>query len=190
EAGVRMIGPTHFFDNEVGGSAHGEAQGGLSPFGVEVVARLDELGILIDLAHSSPAVIEDVLKLGKRPPLVSHTGLRGVVESPRNLSDEQAKAIAAKGGVIGVGFWKTATGGEDLAAIVRSIRYLIDLVGVEHVALGSDFDGSVTTPFDVRGLPLVTEALLKAGLSEEEVAGVMGENLLRVLGEQLPQRLK
>ena len=188
EAGVRVIGPTHFFDNELGGSAHGEEQRGLSPFGVEVVARLDELGILIDLAHASPALIDDVLELSQRPPVVSHTGLRGVVESPRNLSDAHARAIAAKGGVIGVGFWKTATGGEDVASIVRSIRYLIELVGARHVALGSDFDGSVTTPFDVRGLPLLTEALLAAGLSEEELAGVMGENLLRLLGEQLPAR--
>jgi membrane dipeptidase len=186
EAGFRVVGLVHFFDNEVGGSAHGESQGGLTPFGEQVLRRLEELGMFVDLAHASPALIDDVVRLTRRPLLVTHTGLRGVHDNPRNLSDAHVRAIAATGGLIGVGFWETAVGGIDARAIAASIRYVADLVGVRHVALGSDFDGSVTTPFDVTGLPLVTSALLEAGFAPAEVRLIMGGNLLRLLGEALP----
>jgi microsomal dipeptidase-like Zn-dependent dipeptidase len=186
EAGYRVIGLTHFFDNAVGGSAHGEARGGLSDFGGRVLSRMEELGILVDLAHASPALIDDVLERATRPVVVSHTGVQGVVDNPRNLSDAQLRGIARGGGLIGIGFWETATGGTDAAAIARSIRYAVDLVGIRHVALGSDFDGSVAVPFDVTGLPLVTDALLAEGFGEEEVRAILGENLLRLLLEQLP----
>ena len=135
----------------------------------------------------SPALIEDVLKIATRPLVVSHTGARGIQDNQRNLSDEQLEEIADTGGVIGIGFWETAVGGTDAAAIARSIRYTADLVGVDHVGLGSDFDGSVETPFDVSGLALVTEALLAEDFSEEEVAQIMGGNLVRVLGQGLPK---
>lgn len=98
DAGFRMTGLTHFFDNEVGGSAHGLEKGGITPFGRQVVARLESRGMLIDLAHASKPLIDDVLVMAKRPVLVSHTGVAGTCPGPRNLSDDHLKRIAATGG--------------------------------------------------------------------------------------------
>jgi microsomal dipeptidase-like Zn-dependent dipeptidase len=103
DAGVRMIGITHFFDNRFAGSAHGLEKGGLTELGRELVIRMEELGIVIDLAHLSPAAVEDVLAMATRPTLVSHGGVRATCDNPRNLSDDQLRAIAAGGGVVGIG---------------------------------------------------------------------------------------
>lgn len=181
EAGVRMIGPTHFFDNEFGGSAHGENNGGLSDFGKSAVRKMNELGIFIDLAHSSPAIVDDVLGMTTQPVMVSHTGVRAVLDSQRNLSDEQIRKIAANGGIMGIAFFDLAVGEPELPNIIASIKHVRDLVGVEYVALGSDYDGSVAVPFDITGLPLLVEGLLNAGFSEEEIRAVMGGNVKRFL---------
>ncbi|GAA0879675.1 membrane dipeptidase [Algoriphagus jejuensis] len=179
EAGVRMIGPTHFFDNEFGGSAHGESNAGLTDFGKAAVKRMNELGIFVDLAHCSPAIIDDVLDMSTEPVIVSHTGVRGVLDSQRNLSDEQIQRIASKGGIIAIAFFDGAVGTPELPNIVASIRYVRDLVGIEYVALGSDYDGAVVAPFDITGLPLVVEGLMEAGFTEDEIRAVMGENVKR-----------
>ncbi|MBN7811438.1 dipeptidase [Algoriphagus sp. H41] len=185
EAGVRMIGPTHFFDNEFGGSAHGESNEGLSDFGKSAVMRMNELGIFVDLAHASPAIIDDVLKLSTEPVIVSHTGVRGVLDSQRNLSDEQIQKIASKGGIIGIAFFDGAVGTPELPNIIASILYVRDLVGIDYVALGSDYDGAVVAPFDITGLPLIVDGLLEAGLSESEIRAVMGENVKRFFLQHL-----
>jgi membrane dipeptidase len=148
-AGFRLIGLAHSFDNEVSGSAHGVRRGGLTAFGREVLKRMEDLNLIVDLAHASSQTIDDVLQVSQRPVLVSHTGVQGTCNNARNLSDIQLQRIAQTGGVIGIGFWKTAVCGEDVSAIVRAIRYTVDLVGANHVALGSDFDGAVRQPFDV-----------------------------------------
>ena len=119
--------------------------------------------------------------------MVSHTGVRGTCDNRRNLSDDQLRGIAATGGVVGIGFWDTAVCGSDVAAIVRAIGHAVAVTGPDHVALGSDFDGAVTTPFDARGYPLLTEGLLAAGLPEDTVAKVMGGNVRRVLRAVLPE---
>ncbi len=188
DAGLRMAGITHFFDNALGGSQHGLDKGGLTPFGRQAVARMQELGILVDLAHASDAVIADVLAMSTRPVVVSHGGVKGSCDNNRTLSDGQIFGIAATGGLIGIGYWPLAVCGEDAQAIARAIRYVIDIAGVRHVALGSDFDGSVATPFDTTGLPRITGALLEAGLTEPELALIMGGNVRRVLLESLPDR--
>ena len=121
-----------------------------------------------------------------RPVVASHTGVRGVCDNARNLSDAHVRGIADTGGVLGIGFWPTACGGDDAASIARSIRYAVDLAGVEHVGLGSDFDGAVPVPFDATGLVQVTDALLDAGLDDQAVAKVMGGNVRRLLAENLP----
>ena len=154
DAGFRIAGLTHFFDNELGGSAHGIHKGGLTPFGKEVVRRLEQKRILVDLAHASPRVIDDVLAQATRPVLVSHTGVQGTCPGPRNLSADHVRRIAATGGVIGIGYFRGAVCGSDAGAIVRAIRYTVNLVGVQHVALGSDFDGATGVPFDTTGLPV------------------------------------
>ncbi len=185
-AGFRMLGLVHFFDNAVGGSVHGEHKGGLTDFGRAVVQRAEQLGMLIDVAHASAALMDDVIAAATRPVLSSHGGVRGTCDNHRSLSDGQARAIAASGGVIGIGFWPRATCGDDVAAIVRALRYAVDLVGVDHVALGSDFDGSVSVPFDASGLPLLTEALLQVGFSAADIEKLMGGNVVRLLQAALP----
>lgn len=184
-AGFRLIGLNHFFDNAFSGSAHGKEKGGLTPLGRELVKRAQAAGMIIDLAHASPRAIDDVLAISDKPVISSHGGVRGTCESVRNLSDEQVRAIAASGGVIGIGLFKYATCGKELADTVRAMRYAADLVGVAHVALGSDWDGS-TAVIGPSGLALLTEAMLKEGFSSEDIAAIMGGNVLRVLRAALP----
>lgn len=186
EAGFRLVGLAHFFDNELGGSAHGVSKGGLTELGGELVAEMERRGMVIDLAHASAPLLEEVTARATRPVVVSHTGVRGTCDNPRNLSDAQLERIAATGGVIGVGFWSTAVCGSDAAAIARAIRHVAERVGVDHVALGSDFDGAVRTPFDATGLPRLTQALLEAGFQDYEIRKILGGNTLRVLRAVLP----
>lgn len=186
EAGVRMMAPTHFFDTEIGGSAHGESGGGLTALGREWVARMEAKKMLIDLAHASPATIDDILRIATRPMVVSHTGVRGTCDNQRNLSDAQLAAISARGGVIGIGVWETAVCGKDAHAIARAIAHAVNVAGFEHVALGSDFDGAVEAPFDATGLPQITQAMLDLGLDRTVIEGVMGGNLRRLLKTALP----
>lgn len=186
EAGFRVMGLTHFFDNEVGGSAHGLDKGGLTPFGHQVVRQLQQRRMIVDLAHASPAVIDDVLAIARRPVIVSHTGVQAVCPGPRNLSDAQIRAIAARGGVMGMGFFQGAMCELSVERIVRSIRHVAQVAGVQHVALGSDFDGATRTVFDGTGLALITEGLLQAGFSEAEIADIMGGNVLRLPQTELP----
>ena len=186
DAGFRIAGLTHFFDNEVGGSAHGLDKGGLTPLGRQVIRRLEEKQMLIDLAHASRPLIDEVLAMATRPVLVSHTGVEGTCPGTRNLSDAHIKAIAATGGVIGIGYWEGAVCATSVEAIVRAMRHTAELVGVEHVALGSDFNGTVHTPFDVTGLPLLTQGLQQAGFSQADIAAIMGGNVQRLLLASLP----
>ncbi len=186
DAGYRMMSPSHFFDNAFGGSAHGVAKGGLTAAGREMIERMEARAMLVDVAHASAATIDDVLAMATRPVVASHTGVRGVCDNTRNLTDAHVRAIADTGGLIGIGFWPTACGGDDAAAIARSIRYAIDVAGVEHVGLGSDFDGAVPVPFDASGMAQLTDALLDAGVAEDAIAAVMGGNALRLLAETLP----
>ena len=186
-AGFRMMSLQHFFDNRLGGSLHGESQSGLTPFGHEAVRRMQALNIMIDVAHSSEATVRDTLATTEGAALiVSHTGFQGHCPSPRNISDETMEMIAAAGGLIGVGFWADVTCGEGIQAIAGAIRYGIDRFGLEHIALGSDWDGSVTTPIDVSQLPHLTQALVDAGFTEAEIRAVMGGNLVRFLDAHLP----
>ncbi|WP_103019685.1 dipeptidase [Salinibacter altiplanensis] len=184
--GYRMMSLTHLHDNALGGSSTGLRNGGLTGFGAAVVDRLAARDVTIDLAHASEALIDDVLARTDGPVVVSHTGVRATCDSPRNLSDRHLEAIAAREGVIGVGLWETAVCGTGPAAAAAAMRHVADRVGVEHVALGTDFDGTVSVPFDATGLPLLTEALLDEGFSPREVERIMGGNVVRVLRQTLP----
>ena len=186
DAGFRMMAPCHFFDNAFSGSAHGVEKGGLTPAGHELIRRMEARSMVVDVAHASAATIDDVLVVATRPVVVSHTGVRGVADNARNLSDDHLRGIAATGGLIGIGFWPTASGGDDAEAIARSIKHATNVAGMDHVALGSDFDGGVQTPFDATGLVQVTDALILAGFKDDEIGKVMGGNALRVLAEALP----
>ncbi|HEX2329236.1 MAG TPA: membrane dipeptidase [Candidatus Angelobacter sp.] len=185
-AGIRMMAPTHFTDTAVGGAAAGMKKGGLTQLGKQWVHELERRGIIIDLAHSSPATLRDVTSIATRPLFVSHTGVKGTCNNPRNLSDDELRMVAKTGGVIGIGLWDTATCGTDARATARAIKYAVGIVGVDHIGLGSDFDGAVTTPFDASGWALVTDALLQEGFSEQDIHKIMGENVARVLLDVLP----
>lgn len=185
-AGYRMIGLHHFFDNRLGGSLHGLSHAGLTEFGRSVVRKAEALEMIIDLAHSSPAVVDDVLAMATRPVVVSHTGLAGVCPTPRNIDDERMQRIAAAGGIVAVGYWDAAVCDISPAGVVKAIRYAIDLLGEDHVSLGSDYDGAVTTAFDTSELAALTHAMLEAGFSDAEIEKSMGGNAQRFLLSQLP----
>ncbi len=185
--GIRMMAPTHFFDNDIGSSAHGLVDRGLTDKGKEMIRRMQQKGMVVDVAHASIGVINDVIAMAGKPVVVSHTGVKGTCNNVRNLSDEQLKGIAKTGGVIGIGYWRTAVCGDDAKAIAGAIKYTAKLAGVEHVALGSDFDGTVTMPFDASGLVALTQALMDEGFSDNDIRLIMGENSLRVWEELLPE---
>ena len=187
DAGFRMMSLQHFFDNKLGGSLHGESNAGLTDFGRQAVLEMDALGIMIDVSHSSPQVVDDVLNLIEGPLIVSHTGFKGHCNRKRNISDALIARIADRGGLIGVGFWSEAVCGDDVTAIADAIAYGIDTFGVGAVALGSDWDGAVTTPIDAGDLAYLTSALIERGLTPEEIRAVMGGNTIRYLLEHLPQ---
>ena len=186
-AGYRMMSPSHFFDNEFGGSSAGMKKSGLTETGKAMIRRMEDKRMIVDLAHASSQTIDDVLAIASRPVVVSHTGVTATCNNNRNLSDSQIRAVATTGGLIGIGYWSTATCGTDAKAIVRAMRHVADLVGTEHVALGSDFDGAVEEPFDTTGLPTITEELQAEGLSEDQIRQIMGGNVLRFLSANLPQ---
>lgn len=185
-AGYRVFGIAHMADNAVGGSAHGWRKHGLTPFGRRVLARIDSLGGIIDLAHASPRTIDDVLAATTRPVLVSHTGVQNDCPGPRNLSDDHVVRIAARGGLIAIGFWNAAMCGTNAGAIAHAIRHCANVAGIEHVAIGSDFDGGVRTPFDASSLVLLTDALIAEGFSNGDIERVMGLNARRFLRDNLP----
>ncbi|AUH63234.1 dipeptidase [Paracoccus zhejiangensis] len=187
DAGFRLMGLTHFFDNELGGSLHGQGDKGLTEFGRQVVLAMMAKGMVIDLAHASPQVVRDVLAMEGTQPIISHTGIHGQCQTPRNFTDDLMQAVAQKGGVIGIGFWADVVCGKTPADIAAGIRAAIALVGEDHVSLGSDYDGSVDAPFDVAHLSALTQALIDAGLTEDQIAKVMGGNMMRYLAETLPE---
>jgi microsomal dipeptidase-like Zn-dependent dipeptidase len=187
-AGFRMIGLAHFFDNELAGSMHGVNKGGLTPFGRQMVAAMEQQGIIVDLAHSSHAAFADVMKIATRPVVVSHGGVKGTCNTNRNLTDDELRMLAANGGVIGIGYWDAAVCQPTPAATAKAIVYAARIAGIDHVALGSDFDGSTTTGFDTAHIDAVTQALIDAGLSDTDIARVMGGNALRVISAGLEPR--
>jgi membrane dipeptidase len=185
-AGYRLVGLAHFFDTDFSGSAHGIDKGGLTGRGRELLAELERREILVDLAHASAGTIDDVLAVAIRPVVVSHGGVRAIADNVRNLTDDQLRGIAETGGLVGIGFWPTASGGHDVGSIARSIAYAVSVIGADHVGLGSDFDGAVPVPFDASGMGLLTGALLGAGLDQDQIAMVMGGSAIRLLRGTLP----
>lgn len=187
-AGFRMAGFAHFFDNDLAGSMHGLKKGGLSPFGLRILRAMEAKGMVVDIAHCSHACVADVLRLARRPVVSSHGGVQATCRVNRNLTDAEIRGVAATGGVIGIGYWDAAVCDTSPEGIVRAIAHVRDLVGIDHVGLGSDFDGAVTTRFDTTRLDAITQALIDAGFSDVDVAKVMGGNVLRLLGQTLPPR--
>jgi microsomal dipeptidase-like Zn-dependent dipeptidase len=147
---------------------------------------MERLNITVDVAHSSPAVVEDVLAIAMRPIVISHTGIKGVCNSPRNIEDALMKRVADAGGVVGIGYWSGAICNTAPEGVVKAIRYAVDTLGVDHVGLGSDYDGAVGVDFDTSELAILTAEMRKANFTEEEIAKVMGGNVIRLLRANLP----
>ena len=156
--------------------------------GKQLVKKMVEMNVIIDLAHASSQTIDEVLALTDRPVIISHTGLKSMCDNQRNLSDEHLLEIGRRNGLVGVGLWETAVCGTDALATAKSIRYVANTIGVDKVALGSDFDGAITTHFDVTGLPLIVDALKSEKFTDKEIEFIMGGNVRDFLLRNLPAR--
>ncbi len=185
--GVRYLGLLHFSDNEVGFPAYGRGQrdgDGLTPFGYDLVRKCESLGVVVDLAHINRRGFLDACTVATRPVMVTHTGVLGVYEHWRNIDDAQLRAVADTGGCIGVIFCPRFLGGDGLDPVVAHLKHILDVAGEDAPALGSDWDGFIVPTKDLqdpRGLPLLTDALLKAGFGERAIAKILRGNVLRVL---------
>ena len=186
DAGFRMMSLQHFFDNKLGGSLHGTSGAGLSDFGREAVLEMQKRNIIVDVSHSSVQVVKDVLAMSQMPLVISHTGLYGHCQTPRNLPDELMQQLVQAGGLVAVGYWDGAVCDISVANVAAAIKYGVDLLGAQHIALGSDFDGATTVAFDTSEMVQLTQALLDAGLSEPDIRLVMGENMQKFLLKNLP----
>ena len=187
-AGFRMAGFTHFFDNELGGSMHGLKKGGLTPFGRDIVKRMESKGMIIDIAHLSHKGVAEVLAMATRPVVSSHGGVQATCKVNRNLTDDEVRGVAKTGGIIGIGYWDGALCDTSPRAAAKAMKHVRDLVGIQFVALGSDYDGATTVRFDTSQLVQVTQALMEEGFTAAEIRAVMGENALRVIRDGLVPR--
>ncbi|MEP6343989.1 MAG: membrane dipeptidase [Maricaulaceae bacterium] len=187
-AGFRMMGLQHFFDNRLGGSLHGIKKSGLTPFGKEAVRAMAAKNIIIDVAHSSHASVRDTLAATDKPIIISHGGIRGACEASnsRNLPDDLLLQIAERGGIIGMAYFHPAVCNASPVGIAKSTVRAVELLGENAVALGSDFDGSVTTHLDTSELAAITQTLRNEGVRDRVIAKIMGGNVRRFLLENLP----
>jgi len=173
-------------DWAVSGRDNASATQGLSNFGIQVINAMDSLGMIIDVSHVGIQTISDILATTKNPIIASHSNARALCNNSRNLYDSQIQAIAAGGGVIGVCFYPyflTNSHNAALSDVIAQINYIVNLVGVEHVGIGSDFDGIEIWPTDltdVSAFQKITTALLNEGYTENEITKIMGGNFLRV----------
>lgn len=188
--GVRNIGLTWNFRNQAAdGVAEERTGGGLTTFGVALVEEMNRLGILVDIAHLSPAGVEDVLRVSQAPVIASHANARAVCDHRRNLTDAQLEKIARNGGVVGVtfvpAFVDATDGGATLQRVLDHIDHMVGVMGDDHVGLGSDFDGffgeeKTVGLEDVSRMPAITAGLLERGYAAASVQKILGGNFLRV----------
>ncbi|NUN48051.1 MAG: membrane dipeptidase [Candidatus Brocadiae bacterium] len=186
--GVRAMGLTHNPRTLLADGATVERGRGLTALGRDVVRRMDALGMVVDVAHLHPAGFGELLRLARGPVVSSHTGFRRWLDIPRNLSDAQAKAVARTGGLVAIDFYPghllPGPGPVTLPRMVDQLEAVADLVGVDHVGLGGDFDGierTVTGLEDVSRTPRITRELVARGWTDREIRKVLGGNWMRVL---------
>ena len=185
--GVRYLGLLHFSANAIGRPAKGRGSDpleGLTGFGRDAVRECERCGVIVDLAHINRRGYFDALELATVPPMVSHTGVAGAHPHWRNIDDEQIRAIADKGGCIGIIFARKFLGSASIDAVVDHLLHIIDVAGEDVPALGSDFDGFVVPPEgleDIASLPNLTVALARRGVAPRVLEKILGGNVLRVL---------
>ncbi len=187
--GVRYLGLCHFSQNELCFPAYGRGRKddeGLTRLGRDVVTACEDLGVIVDLSHINRTGFLEACEMAKRPPIVSHTGVVGAFEHWRNVDDDQLRAVAQKGGVVGVIFCPKFLGGDGLEPVVKHLKHIIDVCGEDTPALGSDWDGFIVPTrelCDAARLPLLTDALLAAGMRPEAIGKILRGNAMRVLAE-------
>lgn len=188
--GVRWIGLTWNHRNQAAdGLGEQRTGGGLTEFGVQLVQEMNRLGMLVDIAHLAPAGVRDVFEICEGPVIASHANAHALCPVPRNLSNEQLTRLAASGGVVGVtyvpGFITTGNEPATLDMLLDHVDHMVGVAGIDHVGLGSDFDGFGGAPptglEDVSCVPNLTAGLQERGYSDEEVLKILGGNWLRVL---------
>jgi membrane dipeptidase len=197
--GVRVVTIVHLGDNQIGRTCMPwqryvtparlpvgkRVEAGLSPFGARVVERMNATGIVVDLAHADPRTVLDVVERTTAPVVATHSGARARQDFARFLSDDEVRAIASTGGAIGLWPYNhRGRGVRDTADLVGHARHVADLVGADHLCIGTDMNGVPGLMDGYRGeadLPVVTDALLASGFTEPEVEGILGRNFLRVL---------
>jgi membrane dipeptidase len=189
EQGVRLVGLVHARDNSLAGSATGESAGGLTDVGKKLASRVYERGALVDVSHMSDAAFRDLVPIARAqgaPIVASHSNARAVCDNPRNLTDEQLKLIAGSGGVAGLNLHRkfVSSTGPKLKHVVDQALHMIRVAGIDHVAIGTDFDGGlpVSALKDAAQLPKLADALRQRGLSDQEIGQLFHGNALRVLG--------
>jgi membrane dipeptidase len=178
--GVRLVQLVHFVDNDLGSNQTPPYDTrGLTAFGREVVRESNRLGIVIDLAHANTQTITDALAVSSQPMLFSHTGAKALHDADRYLTDDEIRAIAAKGGVIGI--WPAQVF-ETPSGMVRHIDHVKRVAGVDHVAIGSDLRGMSYLPAfgEEANFRALIDGLIAAGYTDEEIGKVMGGNFFRV----------
>lgn len=190
ERGVRFMSLTHLANNALGGTStplFGNRP--LTAHGREVLDAMAQVGMAVDVAHASPAMLPQILEHPTARPFCSHAGVQGAKKLWRNLPDDALRAIADKGGVVGIIFAPGFLGGKAPRFFAKHVAHAVGVMGEDGVALGSDFDGMIPLPEgmrDVRDLPVLTRAMLDAGLSARVVEKVLGDNLRRFFSEVLP----
>ncbi|SMB96259.1 membrane dipeptidase [Desulfonispora thiosulfatigenes DSM 11270] len=193
ELGVRSLTLTWNQRNEIADGAYEEPNGqGLSSFGRSVVSEMNKLGMLIDVSHLAVNGFWDVIETSQFPIVASHSCCRSLTEHHRNLSDKQLKALAKNGGVIGINycpdFLNKNPHNADINDVIKHIVHASEIMGTEHVGLGSDFDGIDCTPKgleDVTKVPNLIVALEREGFTSREIGNIMGNNFLRILKQVL-----
>jgi membrane dipeptidase len=189
--GLRVMGLAHFTDNEYAASSASSdpERPGLSEAGRRVIRHMNDMGIAVDLAHAHPQSFHEAIAISRAPVIVSHTGIKAQKNVFRNIDDAQIKAVAKTGGVIGVMYaptWLSANLNPPIETVIEHMLHVKKLVGARHLALGSDYDGFIWLPkgmWDVTDQPKLTAAMVEAGFTAEEVRGILGENILRVMRE-------
>jgi membrane dipeptidase len=187
--GVRYLGFSHFSRNQLCCPAYGRGRddsSGLTQLGREAVARCESLGVIVDLAHINRKGFLEACEMARKPPIVSHTGVLGVYQHWRNIDDDQLRAVANRGGCVGVIFCPKFLGADGLESVVKHLRHIMDVCGEDTPALGSDWDGFIVPTkelCDASRLPRLTDALLAEGFREETIGKILRENVMRVLQE-------
>jgi len=207
--GLRSMQLTWNFRNELGdGVWENRTKGGLTRFGVQVIKEMNRLGMVVDLAHMNREGFFQSLEVAQAPLIVSHANACGMLDHPRNLGDDQIKAIADQGGLVGILALPERVSKKDatVEGLLKHLDYMVELVGVEHLALGLDFikyDGPRTLKDEhhplhervyvkdfeeIEDMPKLVEGLIRHGYKEKEVALILGGNYLRILKTILPEQ--